>query len=41
VLSGALRTAWQLRVEKNRKSGKKPRITPKAIPAKKLRRKKR
>jgi len=41
VLSGALRTAWQLRVDKNRKSGKKPRIAPKATPAKKLRRKKR
>jgi hypothetical protein len=41
VLAGALRTAWQLRIEKNRKSGKKPRITSKATPAKKPRRKKR
>jgi len=41
VLSGALRTAWQLRIEKNRKSGKKPRTTPKTAPAKKPRRKKR
>jgi len=40
VLSGALRTAWQLRIEKNRKSGKKPRIAPKVTPAKKPRRKK-
>ena len=40
VLAGALRTAWQLRVEKNRKSGQKPRIAPKTAPAKKLRRKK-
>ena len=41
VLSGALRTAWQLRIDKNRKPGKKPRITPKSAPAKNLRRKKR
>jgi hypothetical protein len=41
VLSGALRTAWQLRIEKNRKSGKKPRIAPKAAPAKKPLRNKR
>jgi hypothetical protein len=41
VLSGALRTAWQLRVEKNRKSRKKPRVTRKATPSKKPRRKKR
>ena len=41
VLAGALRTAWQLRVEKNRNSGKKPRITSKAALAKNLRRKKR
>jgi len=34
VLSGALRTAWQLRVEKNHKSGKKARIVGKATPAK-------
>ena len=41
VLSGALRTAWQLRIDKNRKSGRKPRIAPKATPAKKPRRKNR
>jgi hypothetical protein len=41
VLSGALRTAWQLRVEKNRKSAKKPRVAHKATRAKKLRRKNR
>jgi hypothetical protein len=41
VLAGALRTAWQLRIEKNRKSGKNPRVTPKPAPAKKLHRKKR
>jgi hypothetical protein len=35
VLSGALRTAWQLRVEKNRKAGKKTRTVQKATPAKK------
>jgi YjbR len=35
VLCGALRTAWQLRVEKNRKSGKKTRTVQKATPAKK------
>jgi hypothetical protein len=35
VLTGALRTAWQLGVEKNRKSGKKPRVTPQRVPAKK------
>jgi hypothetical protein len=40
VLAGALRTAWQLRIEKNRRSGKKPRATHKAAPAKKPRRKK-
>ncbi len=40
VLAGALRTAWQSRVEKNRKSGKKPRVTPKPIPGKKSHRKK-
>jgi len=41
VLSGALRTAWQLRIEKNRKLGQKPRFAPEAKPAKNLRRKKR
>ncbi len=41
VLAGALRTAWQLRIGKNRKSGKKPRIAPKAAQAKNPRRKKR
>src|SRR6202050_1945145 len=41
VLAGALRAAWKLRVEKNRKSGKKPRVRPKRVPAKKSRRKKR
>jgi hypothetical protein len=41
VLSGALRTAWQLRVEKNRKSGRKARIVQKATRAKKPPRKKR
>jgi hypothetical protein len=41
VLAGALRTAWQLGVEKNRKSGKKPHVTPKSVPAKKPYRKKR
>lgn len=41
VLSGALRTAWQLRIEKNRKSGKKTRTVQKAMPAKKPPRKKR
>ena len=35
VLSGALHTAWQLRVEKNRKAGKKTRTVQKATPAKK------
>src|ERR1700677_5257642 len=35
VLAGALRTAWQLSVEQNRKSGKKPRVRPKRVPAKK------
>jgi hypothetical protein len=35
VLSGALRTAWQLRVDKNRKSGKKTRTAQKATPAQK------
>jgi hypothetical protein len=35
VLSGALRTAWRLRVEKNRKAGKKTRTVQKATPAKK------
>jgi hypothetical protein len=41
VLAGALHTAWQLRVEKNRKSGKKPRFTPKRGPSKKSSREKR
>jgi hypothetical protein len=41
VLSGALRTAWRLRVDKNRKSRKPPRVTHKAAPARKPRRKKR
>jgi hypothetical protein len=41
VLAGALRTAWQVRVEKNRKSAKKPRVTPKPVAGKKSRRKKR
>src|ERR1700732_5511750 len=41
VLSGALRTAWQLRVDKNRKSGKKARVVQKATTAKKPPRKKR
>jgi hypothetical protein len=41
VLSGALRTAWQLRVDKNRKSGKKARIVQKATSAQKPPRKKR
>jgi len=41
ILAGALRTAWQLRVEKNRKSGNKPRVTPEPVPRKKSRRKKR
>lgn len=41
VLAGALRTAWQLRVEKNRKSGRKPRVAAKRIPPAKSRHKKR
>src|ERR1700732_869010 len=41
VLAGALRTAWQLRIDKNRKSGKKTRTVQKATPAKKPPRKKR
>ena len=30
VLQGALRTAWKLRVEKNAKSGKKPKVQARA-----------
>jgi hypothetical protein len=41
LFSGALCVAWQLRVEKNRKSGKKARIVQKASPAKIPPRKKR
>ncbi len=41
VLAGALRTAWQLRVEKNARSGKKKRTPVKETPVAKTRRKKR
>jgi hypothetical protein len=40
VLSGALRTAWKLRVEKNVKSGKKAKSSVKAAASPKARRKK-
>jgi hypothetical protein len=35
VLEGALRTAWKLRVEKNAKSGRKPRVPEQGIGVKK------
>ncbi|HEY6253895.1 MAG TPA: MmcQ/YjbR family DNA-binding protein [Candidatus Angelobacter sp.] len=40
VLSGALHTAWKLRLDKNAKSGQKPRSTAKRPPTEKSRRKK-
>jgi len=41
VLAGALRTAWKLRLEKNKKSGQKNRAPAERIRAAKNRRKKR
>ncbi|MGB7846261.1 MAG: MmcQ/YjbR family DNA-binding protein [Candidatus Acidiferrum sp.] len=41
VLTGALRTAWKLRLEKNTKSNKKPRVTAKHTRTTKLPHKKR
>jgi hypothetical protein len=38
TLTGALHTAWKLRVEKNRKAGKKSGITAKRKPAEKVER---
>lgn len=40
VLSGALRTAWKLRVEKNAKAGKQAKTSVKAAASPKARRKK-
>src|SRR6266403_5015437 len=41
VMTGALQTAWKLRVEKNAKSGKKTSVKPKKMRVAKTRRKKR